>query len=106
MKTYELINFGSSFLKDKRILSSRIDSEIILSYITGISRERLLIDEQEIQSDKVKEFKSLILRRSKSEPIAYITKNKEFRSTDFFVDKNEIHIKKIKSNSNTWKSCF
>ena len=66
MKTYELINFGSSFLKDKRILSSRIDSEIILSYITGISRERLLINEQEIQSDKVKEFKSLIFRRSKS----------------------------------------
>ncbi len=90
MKTYELINFGSSFLKDKRILSSRIDSEIILSYITGISRERLLIDEQEIQSDKVKEFKSLILRRSKSEPIAYITKNKEFRSTDFFVDKHSL----------------
>lgn len=90
MKTYELINFGSSFLKDKRILSSKIDSEIILSYITGISRERLLIDEQEIQSDKVKEFKSLILRRSKSEPIAYITKNKEFRSTDFFVDKHSL----------------
>ena len=90
MKTYELINFGSSFLKEKRILSNRIDSEIILSHIMRISRERLLVDEKEIQPDKVKEFKSLILRRSKSEPVAYITKNKEFRSTDFFVDKNSL----------------
>ena len=53
MKTYELINFGSSFLKEKRILSNRIDSEIILSHIMRISRERLLVDEKEIQPDKV-----------------------------------------------------
>ena len=90
MKTYELINLGSNFLKDNRILSNRIDSEIILAHITGISRERLLIDEKDIRPDKIKKFKSLILRRSKNEPIAYITKNKEFRSTNFFVDKNSL----------------
>ena len=90
MKTHELINLGSSFLKDNRILSNRIDSEIILSHIMGISRERLLIDEKDIEPDKIKKFKSLILRRSKNEPVAYITKNKEFRSTDFFVDKNSL----------------
>ena len=43
MKTYELINLGSSILKDSRILSSRIDSEIILSHIMGVPREKLLI---------------------------------------------------------------
>ncbi len=90
MKTYELINLGSSFLRDNRILSSRIDSEVILSHIMGISREKLLINEQDIKSDKIKKFKSLILRRSKKEPIAYITKVKEFRSTNFFVDKNSL----------------
>ena len=90
MKTYELINLGSGFLKNSRILSGRIDSEIILSHIMGVSRERLLIDEKDIQSDKIKKFKSLILRRSKNEPIAYITKTKEFRSTNFFVDKNSL----------------
>ena len=90
MKTYELINLGSNFLKDNRILSSRIDSEIILSHIMGIPREKLLVDEKDIQPDKIKKFKSLILRRSKNEPIAYITKNKEFRSTDFFVDRNSL----------------
>ena len=90
MKTYELINFGSGILRDNKILSSRIDSEIILSHIMGVPREKLLIDEQDIKLDKIKQFKSLILRRAKSEPIAYITKVKEFRSTSFFVDKNSL----------------
>ena len=56
----------------------------------GMPRERLLIDEQYIGPDKIKKFKSLIIRRSKREPIAYITKVKEFRSIDFFVDKNSL----------------
>ena len=90
MKTQELINFGSNFLKDNRILSNRIDSEIILSYIMGVSREKLLIDEKDINENKIRKFKYLILRRSKNEPIAYITKNKEFRSTNFFVNKNSL----------------
>ncbi len=90
MKTHELINFGSNFLKYSRILSNRIDSEIILSHIMGVSRERLLIDEKDIEKNKIRKFKSLILRRSKNEPIAYITKNKEFRSANFFVNKNSL----------------
>ena len=90
MKTYELINFGSGILRDNKILSSRIDSEIILSHIMGVPREKLLIDEQYIKPEKIKKFKSLIIRRSKKEPIAYITKVKEFRSINFFVDKNSL----------------
>ena len=85
MKTHELINLGSNFLKYNRISTNRIDSEILLSYVMGISRERLLIDEELIQKEKIREFKSLILRRSKNEPVAYITKNKEFRSTNSFI---------------------
>ena len=90
MKTFELINLGSSFLKSNKIYSNRIDSEILLSHIMGISREKLLINEEVLHSNKIKKFKSLILRRSKNEPIAYITKSKEFRSIDFFVDKNSL----------------
>ena len=54
MKTYELINFGSGFLKDNRILSNRIDAEILLSYVMGVSREKLLIDEKNVKQDKIK----------------------------------------------------
>ena len=90
MKTYKLINLGSRFLKYSGILSNRLDSEIILSHVMGLPRERLLIEEKEIEKKEISKFKTLILRRSKSEPIAYITKKKEFRSTKFFVDNNSL----------------
>ena len=86
MKTDELINFGISILRNKKIPSNRIDSEIILSHIIGVSREELLVNERDVALDKIEEFKSLILRRSKNEPVAYITKKKEFRSKNFFVN--------------------
>jgi len=86
MKTNELINFGTSTLRNKNITSNRIDSEIILSHIIGVSREELLVNERDVALDKIEEFKSLILRRSKNEPVAYITKKKEFRSKNFFVN--------------------
>ncbi len=90
MKTNELINQGSSFLRDNKILTNRIDSEIMLSHVIGVSRERLLIEEQKVDSKKIKKFRSLIIRRSRNEPIAYIIKFKEFRSINFFVDKNSL----------------
>ena len=88
MNTNELLNFGANILRESSILTNRIDSEIILSHILGVSRESLLIHEKDIDEDKIKRFKSLILRRSNNEPVAYITEKKEFRSTNFFVDKN------------------
>ena len=59
MKITELINLGSSYLKNNKILSSRIDSEIILSHVMGISRERLLIGENYINKEEADKFNSL-----------------------------------------------
>ena len=39
MKTTQLLDFGSNILRSKKIISHRIDSEVILSYILKISRE-------------------------------------------------------------------
>ena len=90
MKTFELINFGSNFLKHNNIETNTIDSEIILSHVMGITRENILVSDKEIDQVEIAKFKSLLLRRSKNEPIAYITKKKEFRSTDFYIDKNSL----------------
>ena len=83
MKIYDLINFGAKTLKNKGILSNRLDSEILLSYAMGISREKLLINEKNVGSDEINKFKTFILRRSKKEPVAYITNIKEFRSKNY-----------------------
>ena len=90
MKTTQLLDFGSNILRSKKIISHRIDSEVILSYILKISREKLLIKEEKVCNENIIKFRSLISRRLKQEPVAYIIERKEFRSEDFFVDKKSL----------------
>ena len=89
MQTSELINFGSKILR-KNTNSHRIDAEIILSHILKISREKILISENQVSKTNISKFKHLINRRLCNEPIAYILNKKEFRSKDFFVDKKSL----------------
>ena len=90
MKASEAINIGSKILKNRNIISHKIDAEIILSHVLKTSREKLLINEQAISYINLKRFKKIISRRSKKEPIAYIFNKKEFRSKDFYVVKNSL----------------
>ena len=90
MNSTQLLEIGAKTLKNNKVISYRLDSEIILSKILKISRENLLINEYNISDIKIIKFKSLISRRSKQEPIAYIFKKKEFRSRDFFIDNKSL----------------
>ena len=91
MNALELINIGTKELKQKKIESSRLDSKLLLAKILNKKREELLINlEQEISSNHLLCYKNLIHRRSLNEPIAYITKEKEFWSKKFLVDKNTL----------------
>ncbi len=90
MKTWQLLNIGSEILKKNKIASHIIDSEIILSKILNISREKLLINQSIVSSKNVVKFKSKIVRRSRSEPIAYIFKTKEFMGSNFFIDQKSL----------------
>ena len=55
-----------------------------------ISREKLLISENNVSKEDLERFRSLISRRLCNEPVAYIINKKEFRSEDFFVDNNSL----------------
>ena len=91
MKTFELINFGSNFLKHNNIETNTIDSEIILSHVMGITRENILVSDKEIDQVEIAKFKSLLLRRSKNEPIAYITKKKSLEVLTFILIKTHLY---------------
>ena len=91
MKALNLINFGSSILKKKNILSYRLDSEILLSETLQQKREEVLTNlNQKISKKNIFKYKRFIKRRAESEPIAYIIKKKEFWSKNFFVNKNTL----------------
>ena len=91
MIALDLIKFGAKELKQKKIVSSRLDSELLLSKILNKKREEVLINlEQEICQKNLSKYKELIIRRSQNEPVAYILKEKEFWSKSFFVNRDTL----------------
>jgi len=86
MKTLDLINYGTIELKKNKITSCRLDSELLLSKVLDKNREEILINlDEEICQKYFSTYKKLISRRSQNEPVAYILKEKEFWSKNFFV---------------------
>lgn len=82
----EILSKSTQFLKDKKIESARLDSEILLSKTLGLKRIDLYLKhEQPLKKDEIDQCREVIVRRSKGEPVAYIVGEKEFFSLNFKV---------------------
>ena len=91
MNTLEAIKFGSNLLKEKKIQSYILDSELLLSKTLNKSREKILTNlDVGIKKKNFNIFKDYLIRRSKNEPIAYIFGEKEFWSKSFNVNKHTL----------------
>ncbi len=89
MKYQEILNRGSKILKLNNIKSYNLDSEILLSSTLKLDRSQLILNlDKKIENKEKKNFLNFIKRRTKNEPIAYITGYKEFWKSSFKVDKN------------------
>ena len=89
MLVNDAIAFAEQELKRSDNLNSRLDSEILVSNLINIPRESIYSKLKEnFPSNKTEELQKLVNRRVKKEPIAYILNNKEFWSTDFYVDRS------------------
>lgn len=68
---------------------SPLDAELLLSYVLKKPKEYLLSHlEKKLTKRQVRKLNSLLRRRRRGEPIAYIMKKKEFFGLDFLVNKN------------------
>ena len=91
MNAFEIIKFGSNLLKEKKISSFILDSEILLSKTLNKTREDILINlDQKISTKNILTYKEYLKRRSNNEPIAYILREKEFLSKKFYIDKGTL----------------
>jgi release factor glutamine methyltransferase len=112
MNIDHLIKEGSRILREQNIFSYQIDSELLLSKIIKKDRVFILTNGNYVVSSKeIDDYLNIISRRQKHEPLAYITKKKEFWSLDLEVDNNvliprpeteiivEQVVKKFKSNN-------
>ncbi len=91
MNTLKLLKMGSTILKEKKIISFNLDSEVLLSKVLKKDREVILQNlNQKIYKKNFIKYSNLINRRSRNEPIAYILKKKEFWNILFYVTKDTL----------------
>ena len=89
MNIENILNKGINILQKNKSANPRLDSEILLSNSIKRDKKHIILNPKEIlNSEQLGKFKSLIERRKKGEPIAYLINKKEFWKDEFFVNKD------------------
>lgn len=87
MQTSELVHIGISELTTAGIPDCTSDVHLLLGYCLEKSRTQLLIAaREEVPTPLENQFRQLLLRRKKREPLAYILGEQEFWSRSFIVN--------------------
>ena len=89
MNIENILNEGINILQKNKIANPQLDSEILLSNSIKRDKKHIILNPKEfLNSEQLGKFKSLIERRKKGEPIAYLINKKEFWKDEFFVNKD------------------
>jgi len=89
MNIENILNEGISILQKHKIANPQLDSEILLSKSIKRDKKHIILNPKEILNlEQLRKFKSLIERRKRGEPIAYLISKKEFWKDEFFVNKD------------------
>ncbi len=83
----QLVSGAAARLVEAGVLTPRLDAEVLLAFVLGCGRERLVLDADcELSPNAVRGFERVLARRAAREPVAYITGTKEFRWISLQVD--------------------
>jgi release factor glutamine methyltransferase len=78
--------WGAQVLRQAGLENSRLDAEVLLRHVLDLEKEQLYMNgDAPISAGQEEQFRELVLRRSRREPVAYITGHKDFWSLDFVV---------------------
>jgi len=89
MNIENILNKGINILQKNKIPNPQLDSEILLSDLIKRDKKYIILNPKELlNSEQLDKFKSLIERRKKGEPIAYLINKKEFWKDEFYVNKD------------------
>lgn len=88
MNIRQALNYGNKKLSSKST-SPQLDSEVLLMFVTNLSKEKLLSNPEQTLTDTEKKiFTKLITKRAKRIPVAYLIGFKDFMGLKLKVDKN------------------
>ena len=89
MNIENTLNEGTLILTKSKIPNPQLDSEILLSNTIKKDKKYIILNPKEsLNSEQIEKFKSLIQRRKKKEPVAYLINKKDFWEGEFFVNKD------------------
>ncbi|MBW0433534.1 peptide chain release factor N(5)-glutamine methyltransferase [Leptospira yasudae] len=84
-----LLKKSEDFLKKKEIPSARLDAEILLADLLNLQRVKLYVNFERLLTETEKNaYRERIVDRSKNKPTAYITGQKAFYNSVFFVNES------------------
>ena len=91
MNIQSALTEGLNILKNKSILSAKLDSEILMAKALGKKREYIILNNDKVLKEKnLKYFKKLVQERASRKPIAYLLNKKFFWNSEFYVNKNSL----------------
>ena len=91
MNIQSALTEGLNILKNKSILSAKLDSEILMAKALGKKREYIILNNDKIiKAQNLKYFKKLVQERATRKPIAYLLNKKSFWNSEFYVNKNTL----------------
>ena len=86
MTALEAVRDLAASLGESGVPSPRVDAEILVSEVLGITRSELYADGREVSDDEAGRLESLAERRRAREPLAYILGEWGFRGLNLKVD--------------------
>ena len=91
MNIQSALTEGLNILKNKSILSAKLDSEILMAKVLGKKREYIILNNDKIiKEQNLEYFKKLVQERATRKPIAYLLNKKSFWNSEFYVNKNTL----------------
>ena len=82
-----VLGWAADDFKARGLVSPRLDAELLLGFVLGLDRIRLILDStRPLTTEELTQYRELIKRRRRGEPIAYIRGEREFYGHNFRVD--------------------
>ncbi len=80
----EVLREGVACLEASGLANPRLEAEVLLAHTLGIERTGLYLDpERPLSRKEIEDYRDLLARRRRREPLGYITGRREFWSLDF-----------------------
>lgn len=89
MNYKEALGKGVQILEANDILDAKVDAWLLLSFVTGMSRARFILDQnQEIDEKELFKYQEVLLSRASHIPLQHITEEQDFMGLTFWVNEH------------------